>query len=40
MFSNVFRENRAFFETVSKNVVEPEEPQMTIQYDTHALHAG
>ena len=25
---------------MSKNVVEPEEPQMTSQYGTHALHTG
>jgi hypothetical protein len=30
MFSNIFSENRAVYEIMSKNVVEPERPQMTI----------
>jgi hypothetical protein len=30
MFSNFFPENRAVCETMSKYVVEPERPQMTI----------
>ena len=33
-------ENRAIYEVMSKNVMEPEEPQITIQYGTCALHAG
>ena len=35
-----FSENRAVYEIMSKNVVEPERPQMTIQYGECALHAG
>ena len=30
----------AFYETTSKNVIEPEGPQMTSQYGAYALHAG
>jgi hypothetical protein len=30
IFSNFFPENRAFYEKMSKNVVEPERPQTTI----------
>jgi hypothetical protein len=40
MFSNIFSENRAFDETMMKNVVEPERPQMTSQYGAYVLHAG
>jgi hypothetical protein len=35
-----FFENRAVYETMSKNMVEPEGPQMTSQYNTYELHAG
>jgi hypothetical protein len=40
MFSNFSPENRAFYEIMSKNLVEPERLQMTIKYDARALHAG
>ena len=40
MFNNFFFENGAVYEIMSKNIVEPEEPQMTSQYGAHALHAG
>jgi hypothetical protein len=42
MFSNFFFsfENRAVYEIMSKNMVEPEEPQMTSEYGAYALHAG
>ena len=40
MFKNFFPENRALHETMSKNVVEPEGPQMTSQYGAYASHAG
>jgi hypothetical protein len=40
MFTNLFFENRSVYELMSKNVVEPEEPQTTSQYGAHALHAG
>ena len=39
MFSN-FSENRAVYEIMSKNVVEPEGAQMTSQYGAYAFHAG
>ena len=39
MFNNFF-ENRAVYEIMSKNVVEPEGPQMTSQYGAYALHTG
>ena len=32
IFNNFFSENRAIYETMSKNVVEPERPQMAIQW--------
>jgi hypothetical protein len=32
-----FLENCTIYETMSKNMVEPEEPQMTSQYGTYAL---
>ena len=35
---NTFSENRAVYEIMSKNVVEPERPHMT-QYGAYALHA-
>jgi hypothetical protein len=40
MFNNFVSENRIVYEIMSKNVVEPERPQMTIQYGACALHAG
>ena len=33
-------ENRTVYEITSKNWVETEGPQMTSQYEAHALHAG
>ena len=39
MYSNFFRENRAVYEIMSKNV-EPEGPQIMSQYGANALHAG
>jgi hypothetical protein len=39
MYNNFFRENRAVYEIMSKNV-EPEGPQMMSQYGANALHAG
>ena len=35
-----FSENRAVCEIMSKNVIEPEGPQMTSQYGAYALNAG
>jgi hypothetical protein len=35
-----FSENCAIYEIMSKNVVEPEGPQMTSQYGAYTLHAG
>jgi hypothetical protein len=40
MFNTSFSENLALYEIISKNVVEPERPQMTSQYGAYALHAG
>ena len=40
MFSNFFPENHAVYEVMSKNMVEPEGPQMTSQYGAYALHSG
>ena len=40
MFSNFFPENRTVYEIMSKNVVEPEGPQMTSQYGAYEFHAG
>jgi hypothetical protein len=40
MFNNVFSENRAVYEIMSKNVVETEGQQMTSQYGAYMLHAG
>jgi len=39
MFSSSFPKNRTVFETMWKNMVEPERPQMAIQYGACALHA-
>ena len=35
-----FSENQAVYEIMSKIVVAPEGPQMTVQYGACALHAG
>ena len=40
MFNNLFPENRAVYEIMSKNMVEPEGPQMTSEYKAYELHAG
>ena len=40
MLKYVFSENRAVYEIMSKNLVEPERPQITSQYDAHTFHAG
>jgi hypothetical protein len=40
MFHNFFSENRAVYEVMSKNTVEPGRPQMTTEYDAYSLHAG
>ena len=40
MFNNFFHENRAVYEIMWKNVVEPEGPQMTSQYGAYELDAG
>jgi hypothetical protein len=40
MFSNFFSENGVVYEMMSKNIVQPEEPQMTSQYGGYALEAG
>jgi hypothetical protein len=34
------RENRMFYGLMSKNMVEPEESQITSQYGAHESHAG
>jgi len=33
-------ESRAVYEVMWKNMVEPDRPQMTLQYGACALHAG
>ena len=40
MFYDFFPENRAFYEIMSKNLVEPEGTQMATQYGAYAVHAG
>jgi hypothetical protein len=35
-----FSENRAVYKIMSKNMMEPEGPQMTTHYGEYALHAG
>jgi hypothetical protein len=40
MQHNFFFENRTVCETMSKNTVEPESPQKTLQYGACPLHAG
>jgi len=39
MFNNLFPDNRAVYEIMWKYPVEPDSPQMTIQYGARALHA-
>jgi hypothetical protein len=36
----ILSENRALYEIMSKNEVEPERPQMTPKYGAYVLHAG
>ena len=40
MFNNFFSENRAVFEIVWKNMIQPDRPQMTVSYSACALHVG
>jgi len=40
MFNDSFPENRAVYEIMWKNMVQPDRPQMKMQYGTCALHAG
>ena len=40
LLSVTFFVNRNIFETVWKNTVQPDGPQMTIKYGAFALHAG
>jgi hypothetical protein len=40
MFNNFFSENRAVYVKMSKNMVQPEGPQMTSQHGAYELHAG
>jgi hypothetical protein len=42
MFSNCFPENRAVYEIMWKNMIQPNRPQMTTQYGTEqmGLNAG
>jgi hypothetical protein len=35
-----FFENRTVYEIMAKNMVEPEEPQISSQYGAYALHDG
>ena len=39
MFNNIFPENRTVYETMFRNVVEPDRPQVVIKYGACALHA-
>jgi hypothetical protein len=40
MFNNFLPEKRAVYDIMSKNMVAPEEPQMTSKYGAYELHAG
>jgi hypothetical protein len=40
MLNKFFSEYCAVYEIMSKNMVEPEGPQMTLKYDAFELHAG
>jgi hypothetical protein len=40
MINNYFSKNLAFSEIMWKNPVEPDRPEMTIQYGACALYAG
>ena len=39
MFNNFFSENRAVYEIMWENMMEPEETYMTSQYGAYNLHA-
>jgi len=39
LFNN-FSKNQAIYEIMWENMVQPDRPQMTIQYGACALHAG
>jgi hypothetical protein len=40
MFSNFFSKNLVVHEIMWKNMVQPDRPQMTVQYSVCTLHAG
>ena len=40
MLNSFFKKNRAVYEIMSKNMVEPDGPQMTSKYAAYELHAG
>jgi hypothetical protein len=42
MFNNFFffSENRTVYEIMSKNMMESEEPNMTLEYGSYEFHAG
>ena len=40
LYSVTFPQDRAIYEIMSKNLVEPDGPQITSQYGAYALHAG
>jgi len=40
VFSNLFSENRSIYERMWQNTGEPDTPQMSMQYDARAWHAG
>jgi hypothetical protein len=40
MFKNFFFENGAVYEIMSKNMVEPQRPQMTSEYGAYELYTG
>jgi hypothetical protein len=40
LYSVTFSESRAVYEVMCKNMVQPDRPQMIIQYGASALHAG
>jgi hypothetical protein len=40
MFNNLFPEDRAVYEIMSKNMVKPYRPGVTIEYRACALHPG
>jgi hypothetical protein len=40
MSNNFFSKNHTVSGIMSKNMVEPEGPQITLEYGTYELHAG